>query len=75
MDNNKEKLSPRVSNDSTIDSLESNTKIDRGSSIDKLLMRIYGNEHNQSIKPIKPMRYVRRFNVSVSLKNSRLFRF
>ena len=33
------------------------------------------SEHNPVVEPVKPMRYVRHFNVSVSLKKSRLLRF
>jgi hypothetical protein len=80
MDNNNNKLSPRVLKDSnSIDSHESNknqeSKMQHGSSIDKLRMLMYGQEHIHSIEPVKPMRYVRHFTVSVSLKKSRLLRF
>ena len=75
MDDNQEKLSSKISNCSTIDSIESHQndqdKAEHGLRRNSFLMR----KHNRSIKPVKPMRYVRHYTVSVSLKKSRLLRF
>ncbi len=89
MDNNSGKFSSTISIPSTIDSSsvigkdkirESKIRQHRGSKLQTLRMRLLGQEDDHIVQvpvvePLKPMPYVRRFTVSVSLKKSRLLRF
>jgi len=89
MDNNSEKLSSTISIPSTIDSpsvigknkiRESKIHQYHGLKLRTLRMRLLGQEDDHMVQvpvvePLKPMPYVRRFTVSVSLKKSRLLRF